>query len=156
MPKSTLCLIFGGILTMTATAAAAERGLTIVNPPALGNPSANGYSSAIVVPAGARIAYISGQGGQDHTGALSPDFAAQVKQAYANLAAALDALGARPDQVAKLTVYVVDHDMSKLGVLTESVIAMFGENLPAQTLVPVPKLAIDPMMFEVEAVVVLD
>jgi len=28
--------------------------------------------------------------------------------------------------------------------------------LPAQTLVPVPKLAIDPMLFEVEAVVVLD
>jgi hypothetical protein len=28
--------------------------------------------------------------------------------------------------------------------------------LPAQTLVPVPKLAIDPMLFEVEAIVVLD
>lgn len=28
--------------------------------------------------------------------------------------------------------------------------------LPAQTLVPVPKLAIDPMLFEVEAVVALE
>ena len=46
--------------------------------------------------------------------------------------------------------------MSKLGVLTQSVIEMFGANLPAQTLVPVPKLAVDPMLFEVEAVVVLD
>ncbi|MBB3520906.1 enamine deaminase RidA (YjgF/YER057c/UK114 family) [Rhizobium sp. BK456] len=30
------------------------------------------------------------------------------------------------------------------------------EALPAQTLIPVPKLAIDPMLFEVEAVVVLE
>ena len=56
----------------------------------------------------------------------------------------------------KLTVFVVDHDMSKLGVLAENVTRMFGATLPAQTLVPVPKLAIDPMLFEVEAVVLLD
>jgi len=138
--------------------AAAENGarLTIVNPKNLYDPTPNGYSTAVIVPANARVAYISGQGGQDHTGGLSPDFAVQVKQAYANLAVALGGIGARPNQVAKLTVYVVDHDMSKLGVLTESVKEMFGETLPAQTLVPVPKLAIDPMLFEVEAVVVLD
>ncbi|MFB2605430.1 RidA family protein, partial [Rhizobium phaseoli] len=89
-------------------------------------------------------------------GALSPDFAVQVRQAYANLRAALDGLGARPDQVAKLTVFVVDHDMSKLEVLTRNVKETFGAALPAQTLVPVPKLAIDSMLFEVEAVVVLE
>lgn len=141
---------------MTLGSTLAADGLAIVNPPELGDPSRNGYSTAVIVPAGARIAYISGQGGQDSTGNLSPDFAAQVEQAYANLAVALKGIGARPDQVAKLTVYVVDHDMSKLGILTESVVSMFGATLPAQTLVPVPKLAIDPMLFEVEAVVVLD
>ena len=129
--------------------------LTIVNPQNLYDPTPNGYSTAVIVPAEGRIAYISGQGGQDSTGGLSPDFAVQVKQAYANLGAALEALGAKPDQVAKLTIYVVDHDMSKLGVLTQAVKDMFGEALPAQTLVPVPKLAIDPMLFEVEAVVML-
>ena len=102
------------------------------------------------------MVHVSGQGGQDATGGLSPDFAVQVTQAYANLGAVLEALGARPDQVAKLTVFVVDHDMSKLEVLTRTVTAMFGATLPAQTLVPVPKLAIDPMLFEVEAVVILD
>lgn len=140
------------------TAAAAgdsANGLTIVNPRNLYDPSPNGYSVAVLTPPGARMAFISGQGGQDSTGALSPDFAVQVAQAYANLGIALDALGARPDQVAKLTVFVVDHDMSKLGVLTTHVQKMFGEALPAQTLVPVPKLAIDPMLFEVEAVVIL-
>ncbi|CAI2934734.1 Enamine/imine deaminase [Aminobacter niigataensis] len=139
----------------TATTAN-EFKLSIVNPRNLYDPSPNGYSAAVIVPGGAKMAYISGQGGQDSTGALSPDFAVQVKQAYANLRSALDALGARPDQVAKLTVFVVDHDMSKLEVLTRNVKEMFGETLPAQTLVPVPKLAIDPMLFEVEAIVMLE
>ena len=46
--------------------------------------------------------------------------------------------------------------MSKLEVLTGSVKEMFGATLPAQTLVPVPKLAVDGMLFEVEAVAVID
>ncbi|MBD0417229.1 RidA family protein [Oryzicola mucosus] len=127
-----------------------------VNPSHLPDPTPNGYSTAVITPAAGRLAFISGQGGQDETGALSPDFATQVEQAYANLAAVIDALGALLDQVVKLTVFVVDHDMSKLGVLTQSATRMFGATLPAQTLVPVPKLAIDPMLFEVEAVVLLD
>jgi enamine deaminase RidA (YjgF/YER057c/UK114 family) len=153
--------VIGGLFIMSLahpTAAAAgdtADTLTIVNPQGLYDPSPNGYSTAVIVPRGARVAYISGQGGQDSTGGLSPDFAGQVTQAYANLRAALDALGAKPDQVAKLTVFVVDHDMSKLGVLTKAVTEMFGKALPAQTLVPVPKLAVDPMLFEVEAVVML-
>jgi enamine deaminase RidA (YjgF/YER057c/UK114 family) len=162
MSRAINHLLTGGLIIMTmavptaTTANESDLKLTIVNPPSLGDPTPNGYSTAVITPGGGRVAYISGQGGQDSTGALSPDFAVQVKQAYANLRAALDALGARPDQVAKLTVFVVDHDMSKLGVLTQNVKEMFGERLPAQTLVPVPKLAIDPMLFEVEAVVVLD
>ncbi|MGO4659680.1 RidA family protein [Ensifer sp. 2YAB10] len=154
-------LLFGGLIIMTigvpTTTTANEHNLklSIVNPKTLYDPTPNGYSTAVVTPPGARVAYISGQGGQDGTGALSPDFSVQVKQAYANLRTALDALGARPDQVAKLTIFVVDHDMSKLGVLTENVKEMFGTALPAQTLVPVPKLAIDPMLFEVEAIVVM-
>ncbi|RVD62449.1 RidA family protein [Mesorhizobium sp. M7A.F.Ca.ET.027.03.2.1] len=162
MSRAIKHLLTGGliIMTMAVSAAATATGndlkLTIVNPQTLYDPSPNGYSTAVIAPRGTRIAYISGQGGQDSTGALSPDFAVQVKQAYANLHAALEGIGARPDQVAKLTVFVVDHDMSKLDVLTRNVKDMFGEALPAQTLVPVPKLAIDPMLFEVEAVVMLE
>src|SRR5690242_9892531 len=128
----------------------------IVNPSHLHDPTPHGYSTAVIAPAAGRLAFISGQGGYDRNGGLSPDFATQVEQAYANLAAVIAALGARPDQVVKLTVYVVGHDMSKLGILTETVTRMFGNRLPAQTLVPVPRLAIDPMLFEVEAVVLLD
>ena len=147
-------------MSTTAPAAGTSPGLTpaltLVNPARLQDPTPNGYSTAAIAPAGSRVVHVSGQGGQDATGALSPEFACQVVQAYANLGAVLDALGARRDQVAKLTVFVVDHDMSKLEVLTRTVREMFGSSLPAQTLVPVPKLAIDPMLFEVEAVVILD
>ncbi|NKX43788.1 RidA family protein [Roseicyclus persicicus] len=128
----------------------------IVNPAQLADPTPFGYSTAVLAPATGRLAFISGQGGQDATGGLSPDFAAQVRQAYANLGAVLAALGAGPARVIRLTVYVVDHDMSKLGVLSEAVIEMFGDRLPAQTLVPVPKLALDPMLFEVDAVALID
>ncbi|MEJ6846177.1 RidA family protein [Sinorhizobium fredii] len=162
MSRTIKHLLIGGLTIMTigvptvTTANENDFKLTIVNPRNLYDPTPNGYSTAVIAPRGARVAYISGQGGQDGTGALSPDFAVQVEQAYANLRTALDALGAKPDQVAKLTVFVVDHDMSKLEVLTSNVKKMFGEALPAQTLIPVPKLAIDPMLFEVEAVVVLE
>ncbi|MER9405626.1 RidA family protein [Mesorhizobium caraganae] len=158
MSRTIKHLLIGGLIIMnipTATTAT-ENKLTIVNPQTLYDPSPNGYSTAVITPPGARVAYISGQGGQDSKGGLSPDFAVQVKQAYANLRAALEGIGAKPNQVAKITVFVVDHDMSKLGVLTSNVKEMFGDALPAQTLIPVPKLAIDPMLFEVEAVVVLD
>lgn len=129
---------------------------SIVNPPHLHDPTLNGYSTAVVSPAAGRLAFISRQGGQDKNGYLSPEFGNQLEQAYSTLAAVLDALGALPKQIVKLTVFVVDHDMSKLGVPTENLKRMFGETLPAQTLIPVPKLAIDPMLFEVEAVLLLD
>jgi enamine deaminase RidA (YjgF/YER057c/UK114 family) len=147
------------IMTMTpVTTAPGDDGLwpTIVNPPGLFDPSPFGYSQAVVAPAGGRVAYVSGQGGADGTGALSPDFAAQVEQAFANLRAVLAGVGAEPGQVAKLTIYVVDHDPSKLGAVTDAVVETFGAALPAQTLVPVPRLALDGMLFEVEAVAVLD
>ena len=107
-------------MSISTATAESDAKLTIVNPPNMFDPTPNGYSTAVIVPSQGRIAYISGQGGQDSTGGLSSDFATQVKQAYANLAAALEGLGARPDQVAKLTTYVVDHDMGKLDVLTRA------------------------------------
>jgi len=130
--------------------------LSVVNPAGLYDPAPNGYSHAIVAAGGRRIAYIAGQGGENRIGALSPRFADQVKQAYANLRTALNAVGAKPHQVAKITTYVVNYDQSLLDVLTHEVQEMFGDTLPAQTLVPVPRLALDGMLFEVDAIAVLD
>ncbi len=123
-----------------------------VNPDGLYDPAPNGYSHAMVVN---DLAFIAGQGGETETGELAPEFEAQMEQAYRNLAVALDGVGARPEQVVKLTTYVVDHDQAKLGVLTRQLKAAFGSHLPAQTLVPVPRLALDGMLFEVDAIAVL-
>jgi enamine deaminase RidA (YjgF/YER057c/UK114 family) len=79
-----------------------------------------------------------------------------VNQAYANLRRVLDAVGARPGQVAKLTTYVAGYDQAMLPLMTAQVKEMFGASLPAQTLVPVPRLALDGMLFEVDALVILD
>lgn len=151
-----LLIIMNSLVTASAQAPAKKVELTIVNPEGLYDPAPNGYSHAVVAVGGRRIAMIAGQGGEDASGKLSPRFADQVKQAYANLRRVLDALGARPNQVAKLTTYVVGYEQAMLPILTEQVKAMFGEALPAQTLVPVPRLALEGMQFEVDAVVVLD
>ena len=128
----------------------------IINPAHLPDPTPFGYSTAVNAPVGARIAHISGQGGFDRTGALPEDFANQVTLALGNLMAVLGALGAGPAQVVKLTLYVVDHDVTKLPILTEAITATFAPTLPAQTLVPVPALALPGMQFEVEAVAALE
>ena len=124
-----------------------------VNPPALYDPAPNGYSHAMIAN---DLLFIAGQGGENQNGDLDPDFEAQVVQAYQNLNTALDAAGARPDQVIKLTTYIVDHDQAKLAVLTRQLKAVFGSHLPTQTLVPVPRLALDGMLFEVDAIAVLE
>jgi enamine deaminase RidA (YjgF/YER057c/UK114 family) len=128
----------------------------IINPAHLPDPTPFGYSTAVIAPTGARIAHISGQGGFDQTGALPEDFAGQVTLALGNLIAVLDAVGAGHAQVVKLTLYVVDHDVTKLPILTEAITTTFAPTLPAQTLVPVPALALPGMRFEVEAVTALE
>jgi enamine deaminase RidA (YjgF/YER057c/UK114 family) len=160
MPTLTQFLKIG-VLAMTtilptdAGAGESDVTLTIVNPKGLYDPAPNGYSHAVVASGAGRIAYIAGQGGEDVSGALSPNFADQVAQAYANLRTALAAVGAKPSQVAKITTYVVGYDQAMLEVMTNHVKETFGEALPAQNLVPVPRLALDGMLFEVDAIAIL-
>ncbi|WP_338721696.1 RidA family protein [Devosia sp. XK-2] len=150
-------LFTSGLIIMTMLSNAANSNeLTIVNPADLFDPTGFGYSQAVVTPSGVRQVYVSGQGGADAAGVLPPDFAQQVDQAFANLNVVLEQSGARPDQVVKLTIYVVDHQPAKLGVVTNAVVSLFGASLPAQTLVPVDRLALPGMLFEVEAIAVVD
>lgn len=148
--------IIGTVIPARATAQDSSLKLTIINPTALYDPAPNGYSHAVVVQGGTHIVFIAAQGGENQAGVLSPRCSDQVEQAFANLRTVLDAVGAKPDQVAKLTTYVVDYDESMLVVMTRVLEEIFGDALPAQTLVPVPRLALDGMLFEVDAVAVLE
>lgn len=78
-----------------------------INPPSLAAPS--GFSHAVV--ASGTTVFLAGQTGMDASGAIvSGDVVVQFEQALANLLAALDAAGGRPDQLASLTIYIVDVD----------------------------------------------
>ncbi len=128
----------------------------LINPPGLYDPAPNGYSHVALVPGGTRLAFIAGQGGEMEDGRLSEDFREQVRQAMANLLIAIEAAGGLPSQVAKLTVLIVDHCEQRLGILGDELARAFGARMkPACTLIPVPRLALDGMLFEVDAVVVL-
>lgn len=126
--------------------------LSFINPPGLYDPRPNGYSHAVVAEAPARLIYIAGQGGETVDGVLSEDFGTQVKQALSNLQTALNAAGAEVANVAKLTVLIVDHSEEKLQIFGGALAAMWGGHpAPACTLIPVPRLALDGMLFEIEA-----
>ena len=125
---------------------------TFINPPGLYDPRPNGYSHVVVALAPARLVFVAGQGGEDLEGRLSPDFGEQVRQALRNLQNALQAAQAALPDITRLTVLVVDHSEQRLAVLSASIRSLWGEHpAPACTLIPVPRLALDGMLFEIEA-----
>jgi enamine deaminase RidA (YjgF/YER057c/UK114 family) len=130
--------------------------LQFANPPDLYDPRLNGYSHVAVATRPARIIFAAGQGGEDMIGGLRPGFAEQVNQALANLRVALQAGGADIADIAKITVLIVDHSMERLAIFSRAWQAMLGDwPAPACTLIPVPRLALDGMLFEIEAIAVL-
>ncbi|RYF28279.1 MAG: RidA family protein [Comamonadaceae bacterium] len=130
--------------------------LSFLNPAGLYDPRPNGYSHLAIAQGPVRTVYIAGQGGEDVHGALSPDFAEQVRQALGNLQTALEAAQALPSDVAKLTVLIVDHSEARLHVFGQALATMWGDApAPACTLIPVPRLALDGMLFEIDATVVI-
>jgi enamine deaminase RidA (YjgF/YER057c/UK114 family) len=129
---------------------------TIVNPAGLLDPSAKGYSHLAIIPPGAKTVYISGQYGADITGRIvSDEYAGQLRQSFLNLRIAIEAAGAVPESVAKLTILIVNHSDDKLPALREELKALFGAHRPTITLMPVPRLAQSSMLFEIEAVAIV-
>jgi enamine deaminase RidA (YjgF/YER057c/UK114 family) len=82
------------------------------------------------------------------------DFALQARTAFANVGRALAAAGAQPDQVARITIYVVAHRPELLPLISEARIAVFGDHRPADTLLGVATLAEPGYLIEVEAIAV--
>jgi enamine deaminase RidA (YjgF/YER057c/UK114 family) len=129
--------------------------LQLINPDDLPTPVT--YTQ-LVVATGSRLVFVAGQEPEDSHGTLvgPGDLAAQARQVFANLGRALAAAGARPDQVAKITIYVVDHRPEFLPVIEAARVGLFGDHKPADTLVGVPTLAIPGYLVEVDAIAVLD
>ena len=123
------------------------------NPEGLYDPSGNAYSHVAEVRADSRLLFIAGQGGEDSQGQLSPVFAEQARQALANLELALASKGASLAQVFKLTLLIVEHSEARLGQWVAEADRAWGTRMkPTCTLIPVPRLALDGMLVEIEAV----
>jgi enamine deaminase RidA (YjgF/YER057c/UK114 family) len=129
--------------------------LELINPDDLPTPEAYTH---VVVATGTRLVFVAGQEPEDERGNLvgAGDLAAQAHQVFANLGRALAAGGARPEQVTKITIFVVKYSRKQLPVIDEARAALFEDHKPADTLVGVEALSRPEFLIEVEAVAVVD
>jgi enamine deaminase RidA (YjgF/YER057c/UK114 family) len=128
--------------------------IQIVQPAGLDTPQT--YSH-VVIATGSRMVFVAGQMSDDPDGHLvhAGDLARQARQVFANLGRALTAAGARPDQVTKITIYVVGHRREYLPVIERARAGLFGEHKPADVLVGVETLAAPGYLIEVDAIAVV-
>ena len=114
------------------------------------------FSPAVVTSQTGKIIWLAGHGGlfdANHE-MLKADFDAQVRQAFANIAATLARLGATLGDIVSMTVYVGDtrHGDRFVEIRKE----YFPTDFPASTLVTITGFAKPEMMVEITPVAVID
>jgi reactive intermediate/imine deaminase len=129
-------------------AAAIER----MNPAGLSTPT--GYSH-VVSARGGKTVYIAGQIALDAKGQLvgPGDLAAQTRQVFENLSVALKAAGATFANVVKTNYYL--RDASQVETVRQIRSKYFTSELPASTLIEVPRLARPEFLIEIEVIAVV-
>ena len=132
--------------------------ITFVDPEGL--PKSDVYRQ-VSIATGSRLVFIAGQvaWGDGQTVGVG-DLAAQVEQCYVNVGKALDGVGGSFDDVAKLTIYVVDWTHDKFPLVLEGM-ARASARLGTSATPPASLLAIaagftPDIMVEIEATAVLD
>ncbi|MGW0841989.1 RidA family protein [Streptomyces sp. NPDC002787] len=132
--------------------------IALVNPSGL--PKIDVYRQ-VSVGTGTKLVFIAGQVAWDAEGVTvgEGDLAAQVEQCYLNIATALAEVGGSFDDVARLTVYVVDWTPDKMPQLMEGIrraSAKLGVTpVPPATLLGVAALDIPDHLVEIEATAIL-
>jgi enamine deaminase RidA (YjgF/YER057c/UK114 family) len=133
--------------------------ITLVNPTGL--PQVDAYRQ-VAVATGSKLVFVAGQVAWDADGATigAGDLAAQAERCYLNVGTALAEVGASFDDVAKLTVHVVDWTPDKMPLLLDGIsraAAKLGVTAaPPATLLGVAALDVPEHLVEVEATAVLD
>lgn len=116
-------------------------------------PPAKGYANGIVTQGG-RTLYLAGQVGWTPEGTfVAKDLVGQFDQALANVVAVLDAAGAKPTDIVRMTVYVTDLDAyrNNLRAIGAAWRARLGKHFPAMALVGVAGLVEREALVEIEA-----
>lgn len=93
----------------------------------------------------------AGQIGITPSGTTVQDPVEQIREAFMNLGRCLEAAGAKVEDIMKLTYYIVDYDHTDPKQRGPS-LEFLGSHRPPITLVPVTKLALPGIVFEVEAI----
>jgi enamine deaminase RidA (YjgF/YER057c/UK114 family) len=129
--------------------------LEMINPDDLPTPASYTH---VVAATGNRLVFVAGQVADDAHGNIvgTGDLAVQARQAFANVARCLAAAGARPEQVARITIYVVHHRPEYLPIISAARIAVFGNHKPTDTLLGVQTLAEPGYLIEIDATAVTD
>lgn len=111
--------------------------------------------SHVVVTSGEPLVFIAGQLSRDKDGKIvgAGDMAAQIRQVSENLRIALEAAGAKVDDLVKTTTYVTDID--EFFRHPEVRAEIFGQDLPTSTTVEVRRLSHPDLMVEIEAIAVV-
>jgi len=121
--------------------------VTRSNPPAVRE--STGYTHAIQITGEARRLIISGQVGLAPDGSVPGSGEGQIAQAFANLRAVLTANGMGVENIVKTTTFLTDRGL--LDTFRAARGAVFGEHIPASTLLFVAGLADPRWMVEIEA-----
>ncbi|KAJ5082327.1 hypothetical protein N7532_011370 [Penicillium argentinense] len=101
-----------------------------------------------------KVLHISGQPGNTKEGHVPKDYESQIHLCLFNLRKLIIAAGANIKDIAKLNVYIVDYD-AKNRKHVRPIQRFYGEHRPAQTLIPVPKLAVPDWLIEIDAIIAL-
>jgi len=117
-------------------------------------PAAVGPYSQAVATVGSKMVYLSGQIGlEPESGELvSENFEAQVRQAFANMQAVIEAAGGSLHNIVKLTLFLTD--LSRFTAANAIMAEIIPQPFPARSTVGVASLPKD-AQFEVEAILAL-
>lgn len=129
----------------------------LINPEALGKP--HGYSNGVLIEGPGRLLFVAGQiGWNDQQTIVSDNLVEQFDRALANVVSVVSEAGGRPDQIARLLLYVTDKNeyAQSREAIGESYRARLGKHFPAMALVEVKSLLDDRAKVEIEAIAVLN
>lgn len=120
-----------------------------------GWPTPRGYANGMM--ASGRVIVTGGVVGWDETERFPDGFAAQARQAFANIRTILAAGGAEPRHLVRLTWYVTDVEAYRAAVkeVGAAYREIFGRHFPTMAVIGVSRLVEPKAMVEIEATAVL-
>lgn len=119
-----------------------------------GWPRPRGYANGVA--AIGETVWVGGQIGWDETGEFRTGLVAQVEQALRNILAVLEEAGSGPEDLVRLTWYLVDIEdylarQAEIGTVYRDVL---GRHFPAMSVVQVTRLVEAKALVEIEATAV--